>query len=180
MSICYSNCCLRNSGWSQSAMQLLIFIKVSDKRNINHHYDINGIIIYLQIIIITMMSRSWQYKNWISREKKLFSSISPTFWSLQAPCWTHRRNKVYFTCKYLLKACIKDRSTKTFNLKKMQKWFSVMITTLMSKWWHQYFFWCRHHAIDYNNNGSNALIIDQGVSITLCYVLSKDTSFDDI
>ena len=105
--------------------------------------------------------------------ENLFSSISPTFWSLQAPCWTHRRNKVYFTCKYLLKACIKDRSTKTFNLKKMQKWFSVMITTLMSKWWHQYFFWCRHHAIDYNNNGSNALIIDQGVSITLCYVLMK-------
>ena len=109
--------------------------------------------------------------------ENLFSSISPTFWSLQAPCWTHRRNKVYFTCKYLLKACIKDRSTKTFNLKKMQKWFSVMITTLMSKWWHQYFVWCRHHAIDYNNNGSNALIIDQGVSITLCYVLQKVCQF---
>ena len=105
------------------------------------------------------------------KRKNLFSSIFPTFWSLQAQCWTHRRNKVYFTCKYLLIACIKDRSTKTFNLKKMQKWFSVMITTLMSMWWHQYFFWCRHHAIDYNNNGSNALIIDQGVSITLCYVL---------
>ena len=146
---------------------------MSDNRNINYHSDIIGIIIYLQIIIITMMSRSWQYKNWISREKNLFSSISPTFWSLQAQCWTHRRNKVYFTCKYLLKACIKDRSTKTFNLKKMQKWFSVMITTLMSKWWHQYFCWCRHHAIDYNNNGSNALIIDQGVSVTLCYILLK-------
>ena len=108
------------------------------------------------------------------KKKNLLFSISPRFYSLEGPYWTHRRNGVYFIGKYLLKACIKVRSTQNFNLKKMKKWLSVMIMTPMSKWWHQYFFWCHHHAIDHINDASIVLIIDQGVTITLCYVLSDD------
>ena len=42
---------------------LVIFINVSDKRNINNHSDINAIIICLYITIMTMMSQYWQYDN---------------------------------------------------------------------------------------------------------------------
>ena len=105
------------------------------------------------------------------KRKNSLLSISPRFYSLQDPYWTHRRTIMYFICKYLLKACIKVRSIQNLNLEKMKKWLSVMIMTPMSKWWHQYFFWCHHPAIDHINDASIVLIIDQGVTITLCYVL---------
>ena len=105
------------------------------------------------------------------KRKNLLLSISPTFLSLPDPYWTHTINYVYFIGKYLLKACIKVRSVQNLNLEKMKKWLCVMIMTPMSKWWHQYFFWCHHHAIDHINDASIVLTIDLGVSITLCYVL---------